>query len=169
MKVTVVPAQVTTVEDRIIGNLGFSQVLLLIVPVFFGAGLFALLPPMMGGALYKYMTLAVLGFVCAILSIRIKGRIIASWLTTILRYNVRPKYYLFNKNTVALRKEYPDATETSEAQTTQSDHEDILATPRLGTLEMVKVMAAIDNPASNFRIETTKKGGLSVRLKEIED
>ena len=123
MKVTVVPAQVTTVEDRIIGNLGFSQVLLLIVPVFFGAGLFALLPPMMGGALYKYMTLAVLGFICAILSIRIKGRIIASWLTTILRYNLRPKYYLFNKNTVALRKEYPDATETSEAQTTQSDHE----------------------------------------------
>jgi hypothetical protein len=124
---------------------------------------------MMGGALYKYMTLAVLGFVCAILSIRIKGRIIASWLTTILRYNVRPKYYLFNKNTVALRKEYPDVTEASKAQTTQSDHEDILATPRLGTLEMVKVMAAIENPASNFRIETTKKGGLSVRLKEIED
>ena len=70
---------------------------------------------------------------------------------------------------MALRKEYPDATETSEAKTTQSDHEGILATPRLGTLEMVKVMAAIENPASNFRIETTKKGGLRVRLKEIED
>lgn len=169
MKVTVVPAQVTTVEDRIIGNLGFSQVLLLIVPVFFGAGLFALLPPMMGGALYKYTTLAVLGFVCAILSIRIKGRIIASWLTTILRYNVRPKYYLFNKNTAALRKEYADIPEISEVQKAQTNREDIIATPRLGTLEMVKVMATIDNPASNFRIETTKKGGLSVRLKEIED
>ena len=40
MKMTVVPAQVTTVEDRIIGNLGFSQILLLIVPVFAAAGIF---------------------------------------------------------------------------------------------------------------------------------
>ena len=48
MKMTVVPAQVTTVEDRIIGSLGFSQILLLVIPIFVSAGVFALVPPFMG-------------------------------------------------------------------------------------------------------------------------
>jgi hypothetical protein len=169
MKVTVVPAQVTTVEDRIIGNLGFSQVLLLIVPIFVGAGLFALLPPMMGGAPYKYVALIVLITICVLLSIRIKGRIVAAWLVTIVRYNVRPKYYLFNKNTPTLREDYPGITVNENHAQPQQSEERRHSMPRLGSVEMVKVLAAIDNPAANFRIETTKKGGLSVHLKEIED
>jgi len=53
MKVTVVPAQVTTVEDRIVGSLGFSQLVLIVTPVFIAAALFAVLPPAMGSAVYK--------------------------------------------------------------------------------------------------------------------
>ncbi len=169
MKVTVVPAQVTTVEDKIIGNLGFSQVLLLIVPIFVGAGLFALLPPMMGGAPYKYVALVILMSVCVLLSIRIKGRIVAAWLVTILRYNIRPKYYLFNKNTSTLREDYPETTVLENDALPQESEKQRHIMPRLGSVEMVKVLATIDNPAANFRIETTKKGGLSVHLKEIED
>ena len=75
MKMTVVPAQVTTVEDRIIGNLGFSQILLLIVPVFAAAGIFLLLPPFMGGALYKYVIMGIVALLFGLLSIRIKGKI----------------------------------------------------------------------------------------------
>lgn len=90
MKVTVVPAQVTTVEDRIIGSLG-SQMLLLIIPIFVSAGLFALLPPFMESALYKYILMAILAFVCCVLAIRIKGKIIALWLVTILRYKYSAK------------------------------------------------------------------------------
>ena len=106
MKMTVVPAQVTTVEDRIIGNLGFSQILLLIVPVFAAAGIFVLLPPFMGGALYKYVIMGVVTLLFGLLSIRIKGKILALWLVTVLRYNLRPKYYLFNKNVTTGRDEY---------------------------------------------------------------
>ncbi|OYW83791.1 hypothetical protein B7Z17_05135, partial [Candidatus Saccharibacteria bacterium 32-49-10] len=106
MKITVVPAQVTTVEDRIVGNLGFSQMLLLIVPVFVGAGLFAVLPPAMGSASYKYVIMAIIAFFCALLAIRIRGKILAAWLVTILRYNLRAKYYLFNKNSSAMRDVY---------------------------------------------------------------
>lgn len=169
MKVTVVPAQVTTVEDRIIGNLGFSQVLLLIVPIFVGAGLFALLPPMMGGAPYKYVALIVLITLCVLLSIRIKGRIVAAWLVTIVRYNVRPKYYLYNKNTSSLREDYPNAVVQESNTLPQQSEKQRHSIPRLGSVEMVKVLATIDNPAANFRIETTKRGGLSVHLKEVED
>jgi hypothetical protein len=114
MKMTVVPAQVTTVEDRITGNLGFSQILLLIVPVFTAAGIFTLLPPFMGGALYKYVLMGVVALLFGLLSIRIKGKILASWLVTILRYNLRPKYYLFNKNVTTNREEYYSKIPTPE-------------------------------------------------------
>lgn len=168
MKVTVVPAQVTTVEDRIIGNLGFSQMLLMIIPIFVSAGLFALLPPFMGSALYKYVIMAILAFVCCILAIRIKGKIIALWLVTILRYNVRPKYYLFNKNTTALRQDYPLIVEQRTEPKTDEAKKEQTARPRLNTPETAKVLATIENPAAKFRFETTKKGGLNVRLTEIE-
>lgn len=168
MKVTVVPAQVTTVEDRIIGNLGFSQMLLMIIPVFVSAGLFALLPPFMGSTLYKYVIMVILAFVCCILAIRIKGKIIAFWLVTILRYNVRPKYYLFNKNTTALRQEYVPVVELQTDSKTDEVKKERTARPRLNTPETAKVLATIENPAAKFRFETTKKGGLNVRLTEIE-
>lgn len=168
MKVTVVPAQVTTVEDRIIGNLGFSQMLLLIIPVFASAGLFALLPPFMGSAVYKYVIMGTLALICCILAIRIKGKILAFWLVTILRYNVRPKYYLFNKNTTALRQEYAPVTETQTDSTANEMKKERTTRPRLGTPETAKVLRAIENPAAKFRFETTKKGRLHVRLTEIE-
>lgn len=168
MKITVVPAQVTTVEDRIIGNLGFSQMLLMIIPVFVSAALFALLPPFMGSAVYKYVIMGSLAFVCCILAIRIKGKILAFWLVTILRYNVRPKYYLFNKNTAALRQEYAPVIETQTDSKTNEVKKERTTRPRLNTPETAKVLATIENPAARFRFETTKKGGLNVRLTEIE-
>ena len=170
MKMTVVPAQVTTVEDRIIGNLGFSQILLLIVPVFAAAGIFLLLPPFMGGALYKYVIMGIVALLFGLLSIRIKGKILASWLVTILRYNLRPKYYLFNKNVTTGRDEYhgkavapeaKEATEKKPVKKTSLNQLDIPTTAR--------ILATIENPATNFRLETGKKGDLHVRFTEIED
>jgi len=168
MKVTVVPAQVTTVEDRIIGNLGFSQMLLMIIPIFVSAGLFTLLPPFMGSALYKYLIMGILALVCCILAIRIKGKILALWLVTILRYNIRPKYYLFNKNTSAFRQDYPPIVELKTEEKTKEVKNERTALPRLNTPETARVLATIENPAAKFRFETTKKGGLNVRLTEIE-
>ena len=169
MKVTVVPAQVTTVEDRIIGSLGFSQMLLLIIPIFVSAGLFALLPPFMESALYKYILMAILAFVCCVLAIRIKGKIIALWLVTILRYNIRPKYYLFNKNTTAHRLDYPPIIKPKEDNDPKKVETAQTSRYRLNTPETAKVLAAIENPAAKFRFETTKKGGLNVRLTEVEE
>lgn len=169
MKVTVVPAQVTTVEDRIVGNLGFSQMLLLITPVFVSAAIFALLPPMMGTALYKYIIMASILFVCALLAIRIRGKILAAWLVTIARYNVRPKYYLFNKNTPSMREEFAAIEEPTKESTTESPDAKRSLIPRLNELETAQLLAVIEHPAANLRFETTKKGTLHVRLTEIEE
>jgi hypothetical protein len=167
MKVTVVPAQVTTVEDRIVGSLGFSQLVLIVTPVFIAAALFAVLPPAMGSAVYKYVIMGVLAFLCCLLAIRIKGKILAAWLIVILRYNLRPKYYLFDKNVSTLRENYTARQEKKQEEvpikTKSKDNY-----PRLGIPETAKVLAAIENPAAKVRFETGKKGNLHVRLTEIE-
>ena len=169
MKIAVVPAQVTTVEDRIIGSMGFSQVLLLIVPIFVSAGLYAILPPIMGNAPYKYITMAVVTFVCAVLAIRIKGKIIANWLVTIIRYNIRPRYYLFNKNTTALRENYSLVREAKAAKKAKTKDRKRVALPKLDAMEAARILATIENPAARLQFETTRKGGLHVRLTEVEE
>jgi hypothetical protein len=53
-------------------------------------------------------------------------------------------------------------------QKVKNAKEERMARPRLNTPETAKVLMAIENPAAKFRFETTKKGGLNVRLTEIE-
>ena len=167
MKTTVVPAQVTTVEDRIIGKLGFSQIVLLMIPVFLSAGIFTLLPPVMNGTLYKYILMALSLIVCGILSIRIKGKIIALWLVMVLRYNLRPKYYLFDKNTTAFRDEY---------KSTLLEDEEVINQPtkkppkpeKLDNISTIKTRQIIDDPTANVRFETDKRGGLHVRFTKVK-
>lgn len=168
MKVTVVPAQVTTVEDKIMGSLGFSQLVLLILPVFGGAGIYAGLPPFMAGSFYKYAAIGVFTVICCLLAIRIKGKILAHWLIVMLRYNLRPKYYLFNKNTSALRQQYISQSKETKTDKSPVQKKETAHTPALALSETVKIYTAINNPASKLRFETTKKGGLHVRLTQIE-
>lgn len=169
MKSTVVPAQVTTIEDRIMGSLGFSQLMLLIMPIFIGAGLYVILPPFMGGSLYKTIVMSIVALVCCTLAIRIKGKIVALWLIVVVRYNMRPKFYLFNKNTIAMREQYDTKTAEPGEQNNLAKLKPSITLPKLGLRQAARVYATIDNPAAKLRFETTKKGGLYVRLTEIED
>jgi len=168
MKVTVVPAQVTTVEDRIIGNLGFSQMLLLVVPVFASAALFVILPPFMGSAVYKFVLMGVMAALCCMLAIRVKGKILAAWIILILRYNLRPKYYLFNKNVTTLRDNYTRKQEKVEVTIPVKDKPRPTRL-RLDTPVTAKILATIENPAAKVRFETGKRGTLHVRLTEVEE
>ena len=157
MKMTVVPAQVTTVEDRIIGNLGFSQILLLIIPVFASAFIFGLFPPFMGGALYKYIIMASVALLFCILAIRIKGKIVANWIITISRYNIRPRYYLYNKNVTTHREEYPAKTDNQESQKITEDRpKKKLNLQQLDIPTTARLLATIENPIANFRIDPGK-------------
>lgn len=169
MKVTVVPAQVTTVEDRIMGSLSFSQLMLLIIPVFIGGGLYILAPSLLGSDLYKYIIIGIVALTCIILAVRIKGKILAYWIVIILRYNLRPKYYLFNKNTLALREDYTNVVAKPEETAERVSLKERAKLPRLEMHEMSDLMTKLENPAAKLRFETTRKGGLYVRLTEIEE
>ncbi|TXG77770.1 PrgI family protein [Patescibacteria group bacterium] len=168
MRVTAIPAQVTTVEDRIMGSLGFSQILLCVLPLFVGAGLFILLPPVMHTSLYKYMVVGIIALICGILAIRIRGKIILLWLITITRYNLRPKYYVFQKS-IDHREEYTSLKSELSEQAQTIDREITSSIPKLAFHDAAHVLETINKPESNLRFEMTKKGGLYVRLTEIED
>ena len=116
-KATVVPAQVTTVEDRIFANLSMPQVMLLFAVIFVSGGVFTFAEPAMEGALYKYVIMLAVGVVCGILAIRIKGKIIGAWLVILMTYYLRPKYYVYDKNVTTLRKTYAVKTEKQPKKT----------------------------------------------------
>ena len=170
MKATVVPAQVTTVEDRVAGNLGFSQLILFAVPVFGGSLLYAVLPPSMGASLYKIVVIAVIAIVCSIFAIRIKGKILLLWMFVLLRYNLRPKLYIFNKNTESFRVDYPELVITNEETNERAKAKlSLPMLPKLGLVDTARAYATLDDPLRQLRYETTKKGGLYVRYTEIEE
>lgn len=168
MRSTAVPAQVTTVEDRIMGNLGFSQLVLFVLPIFVGAGLFIVLPPVMHGSLYKYVAMTVVALISGILAIRIKGRIILLWLVTIIRYNLRPKYYVFQK-TADHRETYKTAKPEQSEEVGSQTEAKMSRLPELSFRDTAYLLEAISRPERNLRFEMTKKGVLHVRLTEIED
>lgn len=168
MRSTVIPAQVTTVEDRIAGNLGVSQLLLLTVPVFAGSALFVILPPFFNYATYKVALIVCLAALCGVLAIRIKGRIVLDWIIAVTRYNTRPRYYVFDKNDTYLREKIKQniAPEETEQQATVKSI--VRSIPKISTSELVKIEELINNPQANLRFKTTRKGELRVHIKEVK-
>lgn len=167
MRSTAVPAQVTTVEDRIMGNLGFSQLVLCVVPIFVGAGLFVMLPPVMHGTMYKYLAIGVITLTSGILAIRIRGKIVLFWLVTILRYNLRPRHYVFQKS-ADYREDYT-IRKTNADEEASTVNTKVPSLPKLAFHDAAQVLETINKPGSNLRFEMTKKGALYVRLTEVED
>ena len=169
MKVTVVPAQVTTVEDRVAGNLSFSQLILFAIPVFGGSMLYAVLPPFMGASLYKIIFIAIFAFICTILAIRIKGKIVLLWLITLLRYRLRPRRYVFDKNTSISREDYPDVPHMSEQTNETSKEVTRQIAPLLGISERTYLYDMLNDPIGRLRFDITKKGGINVSIPEAKD
>lgn len=103
MRTTIIPAQITTVEDKIAGSLSMTQILILMFPVLWTALIYILFAPAMKLAPYKLGLIGIAIVICLILAIRIKDKIVAEWLGVVLRYQFRPRYWLFNKNDLTSR------------------------------------------------------------------
>lgn len=169
MKTTVVPAQITTVEDKITGNLGVSQLLLLTLPIFGGSILYVALPPFYGSAPYKIALIVSFAVICGLLSIRIKGKILMQWILTILRYNLRPRYYILNKNDAYLRDIGINAfSKEATVEATEPKKAAPLDRPRISTADLVRIEGLLTNPRITLQLKTNKKGELSVHLTEVQ-
>lgn len=168
MKSTVVPAQITTVEDKIAGNLSLSQLLLLVTPAFIGCAIYVILPPFLDMAAYKAVLMAIVLTAFALLAIRIKDKILLQWALIILRYNVRPRYHVFDKNSSHLRdvaRTKPEETVKEPLAAKEVKHVQL---PQLSTADAVMLEGIIANPKANLRFMTDKKGALNVRFNEVK-
>ena len=168
MKSTIVPAQITTVEDKVAGSLSLSQLLLLVAPAVIGTGLYIILPPMMSMSPYKVAVVALIAFAFGLLAIRIKGRILLLWLVILLRYNLRPRYHVFDKNDPHLRKmeSFVARSATEQAETMKKTVAEPL--PKLSVAEAVKLEGIIANPQAKLQFLTDKKGALRVHFNEVK-
>lgn len=168
MKSTIVPAQITTVEDKIAGNLSFTQMMLLIMPVAMTGLLFVLLPPLVHVNLTKLIMGGCLFVMCAALAVRIRGELLLHRIITRVSYNLRPKYYVYDKNDEYLRYEptKPHLQKTAEVaipEAVEACMAQLIDTPERAWLE-----AIIKDPRARFQM-TVKRGGLHVRINEIKE
>lgn len=169
MKNTTVPAQITTIEDKIAGSLSLTQMLLLAAPVLLSGGIFIILPPVMRLMTYKLVLGSLLLVVFGILAIRIKGKLLLTWLIVKLHYNLRPRFFIFDKNDAYLRGSnqlsQPAIPETSEVDLGRV--EEIPAT-RLTIAEKARLETMMADPRAKLRLLTDKKGGVNVHITEIK-
>ncbi|MEI6478573.1 MAG: PrgI family protein [bacterium] len=168
MRTTVVPAQITTVEDRIAGNLTFVQILLLIVAMISGSTIYLLMPPHLKLDAYKafFITLAIATF--GAMAIRIKGRIVADWIVLLLRYYLRPRIYVYTKCDPVYRDLFIPVKERSTTRAPETKHTAKIIKP-LSLAEQVHLDRLIANQALTITFSLKKKGGIDVSLIPYEN
>jgi hypothetical protein len=167
MKVRSIPAQITSVEDKIAGNLNLTQIVLFMLPLFWLMLVYTLFLPHMSLTLYKIPLIVVVSLVCFILAIRVKEKIILHWLQIILTFNLRAKYYVFNKNDEAYRTMDLPVVEKKEMHVSKKQtrtNESRNTTLPFGQLAKLEYLLA--NPDTNLSVRINKKGGVYVDLKQ---
>jgi len=163
MKSTVVPAQITTVEDKIAGSLNFIQIILLVFSLIIGTALYGLIPPKLHLSTLKIVLMIVQFAVFGSLALRYKGRILADWLVIYLRFKARPRIYIFTKNDSFSREQLTD---------TKLFQDEIKPAGATISNKKVKKNKLIDRPmiensGSVISIKPSKKGGFDVEYQEV--
>lgn len=166
MKTTIVPAQMTTVEDRIAGSLTLHQLLLVICAILVNFMIYLLPPASMKLAAWKLVLMTLIATSCLLLAIRIRGRLVLLWLVMIARYNVRSRYYVWNKNDACLRYE---PTPVAEAEEQQEDAtEEATSLWHLPLEERIEAEEWLTRKVARLSFRANKKGGLHVHITEVE-
>ena len=167
MRTCIIPAQITTVEDKIAGNLNITQICILMLPVFLGTAVYCFLPPLMHFAIYKVILVALVLVVCLILSLRIKGKVIANWLSVLFKFNLRPGFYVFNKNDIYQREVY-DLTNVKKTPKQSVFKKEAKAKNNLLSKDLMKIKKYLKNPDYALSLKPNRKGGFYVALNEIQ-
>ena len=170
MRTTVIPAQITTVEDKIAGSLNVTQVMLLMVPVIFTTVAYALLPQRMHIEIYKLVLVLIVAAISLLLALRIKGKVVLNWLVVLMTYNVRARYYVFNKNDIFLRDIVLPKTQKTKAKLEKAilSNEAKLKAKLPLIQDSLRIKNFLKNPDYSLSVKPTKKGGLYVVANKIE-
>jgi hypothetical protein len=163
MKVTVVPAQITTVEDRIAGNLTFTQIILLILPLISSTVTYAIIPHSEKFTVLKVTLIALQFMFFGSLALRIKGKVVMDWLLVYLRFAARPRIYTFTKNDLTHRTvaDLPMEEKVSHKPQVKKVQE---ASPALTFPEHLKLSELLENKGITIGFTQAEKGGINVSL-----
>jgi hypothetical protein len=107
MRKSIVPAQITTVEDKVVGNLSLMQLGLVSAPVLVAGALYAIWPPFMAAAPEKVTVVAAVAVMCCTMAIRIRGELVLTLALRRLAYALRPRRSVYDKNDSYLRPDAP--------------------------------------------------------------
>jgi hypothetical protein len=165
MKQTVVPAQITTIEDRISGRLSFQQLMLLAAAIFLDFAIYAALPRAMHLNMYKLALLLVITLTTGLSAVRIKGKILLNWAITIARYNARPRRFVFNKNDGYMRYELLELEEPNEPAEDTASRPTRKIKQSLSDHDRLKLDNLLARSAVRYSI---RKGGLRVHISQVE-
>ncbi len=104
-----------------------------------------------------------------ILSIRIKEKLVLNWLLIFIRYNSRPKYYIFNKNDAFMRTtDIIPAGIYKKGEAVKSSakkKQPVLSLP-VSIGDLIRIERLLANPKYSFSITSKKKGGLHVAFEQ---
>lgn len=157
MRTTIIPAQITTVEDKIAGSLNLTQILMLMFPILWTAFLYILIPPVMALPAYKLTLTLLVTFISIILVIRVKNKLVLEWLMVLVRFQNRPKYYLANKNSLYLRElDLPQEVAKTKRVSSKSPAK-ITDRKELTIPELVKLESLIESGKLAVRYQVGKK------------
>jgi hypothetical protein len=171
MKTTVVPAQITTVEDRIIGNFTFAQILILIIPLITSTVIYVLLSPRMHLNYGKSVLMVAQFFVFGLLAMRVNGKILAEWLAVFIRFTRRNRVYVFTKNDLLTRDvETPVmVAQTTKTVAKKQPVKEIATSQPLTLSEKEKIDQLMSSSKLSVKFAFAKKGGIDVSLKPIKN
>jgi len=157
MRTTIIPAQITTIEDKIAGSLSLTQILILIIPIFWTAVIYVVIGPTMKVTSLKLCLVLVVLIICLLLIIRIKDKIVANWLKVIVSYQNRPRYWLYNKNDLTNRiVDIPLEVVTPKIEKVIATQPNIVST-NVNVAELVKLEQLIRSGNVALRYQFTKK------------
>lgn len=168
MRISIVPAQITTVEDKIAGNVSVQQAMLLGVPILFGFIIALVFPPSGQFVAYKIAIVLGLFIICGSLAIRIKDRIVAKWLKLFVIYSARPLYYVYDKNSTYLRDTEVTDVATEVVVATQPVRKPAVTTNNISPKEFVRLEQFATDARAGMKFEIGKKGELNVRITEVK-
>lgn len=169
MRVSIVPAQITTVEDKIAGNVSVQQAMLLGIPILFGFIIALVFPPSGQFVAYKIAIVIVLFVICGSLAVRIKDRIVAQWLKLFVIYCARPELYVYDKNSSYLRvSETEEAPVQEELEDTQSPAKQTFVQNNISPKEFARLEQFATDVRAGIKYEVGKKGELNVRVTEVK-
>jgi hypothetical protein len=170
MKVTNVPAQITTVEDKIAGSLSLQQVILMTVPVFIDLFIYVAIPRTMKLSVIKLGLILLCLFCFLVSGLRIKGRLVHQWVKTLVLYNLRPRYFLYAKSDNYLRETMHD-TNLTDGDEKNLKPITLLKNERAQIVsdeDRLILMQLINSRSYSLRFKSNRKRGLNVYLSEVK-